>query len=72
MNKTFGLDITWPQSAGLGVTVFPHRRISPSLQADWTAWSSVQTAHVDVGGIDARRKRCATWTPTRSTPAFRA
>jgi long-chain fatty acid transport protein len=50
-NQTFGLDITWPQSAGLGVTVYPHRRLTVSVQADWTAWSSIQTLTVNVAGI---------------------
>ena len=50
-STNFGLDITWPQSAGLGVTVFPHRRITLSVQADWTAWSSVQTLTVNLAGL---------------------
>jgi long-chain fatty acid transport protein len=50
-NKDFGLNITWPQSAGLGVTVYPHRRILVTAQADWTAWSSIQKLELDIGGI---------------------
>jgi len=51
LNPEFGLDITWPQSAGLGVTVFPHRRLMMSVQADWTGWSSVQTLTIDLPGL---------------------
>jgi len=51
MSKDFGLNISWPQSAGLGVTVFPHRRILVTVQGDWTAWSSVQKLNVDIGGL---------------------
>ncbi|MCU1282292.1 MAG: rane protein involved in aromatic hydrocarbon degradation [bacterium] len=50
-NKDFGLNITWPQSAGLGVTVYPHRRILVTAQADWTAWSSIQKLALDIGGL---------------------
>jgi long-chain fatty acid transport protein len=50
-SKDFGLNITWPQSAGLGVTVFPHRRILATVQADWTAWSSIQKLAIDIGGL---------------------
>jgi long-chain fatty acid transport protein len=51
MNKDFSLYISWPQSAGLGVSVFPFKRLMASVQADWTAWSSVQTLTVDLGGL---------------------
>ncbi len=47
MSEDFGLNIVWPQSAGLGVTVFPHRRILVSVQADWTGWSSVQKLSIN-------------------------
>ena len=70
--KDFGLNITWPQSAGLGVTVFPHKRLLATVQADWTAWSSIQKLGDRHSGGLAGPKRCATWTPTRSTQAFRA
>lgn len=55
-NKSFGLDISWPQSAGLGVTVFPHKRILVSVQGDWTAWSSVQKLDVDLGGLSVAKE----------------
>ncbi|MCU1280423.1 MAG: rane protein involved in aromatic hydrocarbon degradation [bacterium] len=51
VSKDFGLNITWPQSAGLGVTVFPHRRILATVQADWTAWSSIQKLAIDIGDL---------------------
>ena len=54
--QDFGLKIDWPQSAALGVTVFPHRRILATVQADWTAWSSVQKLSVDLGGISQVRQ----------------
>jgi long-chain fatty acid transport protein len=50
-NKDFSLSISWPQSAGLGVTVFPHKRLFATVQADWTGWSSIQTLTLDIGGI---------------------
>ena len=50
-SKDFGLNITWPQSAGLGVTVYPLRRLLASVQADWTGWSSVQQLAIDIGGL---------------------
>lgn len=49
--KDFGLNISWPQSAGLGVTVFPHKRILATVQADWTAWSSIQQLALNIGGL---------------------
>ena len=49
--KDFGLNITWPQSAGLGVTIYPHRRILATVQADWTGWSSIQKLSLDIGGL---------------------
>src|SRR5262249_39140003 len=48
--QDFSLKIQWPQSVALGVTVFPHRRILGTIQADWTGWSSVQKLAVDFGG----------------------
>ena len=51
MQKDFSLDISWPQSAALGVTVFPHRRILATVQADWTGWSSIQKLALDIGGL---------------------
>lgn len=51
MSKDFGLHVTWPQSAALGVTLFPHRRILATVQADWTAWSSIQKLSLDIGGL---------------------
>ncbi|HEX6835924.1 MAG TPA: outer membrane protein transport protein [Polyangia bacterium] len=50
-SKDFSLNITWPQSAGLGVTVFPHRRILATVQADWSGWSSIQQLALNVGGL---------------------
>ena len=35
----------------LGVAVFPHRRIVATVQADWTAWSSIQKLAIDIGGL---------------------
>ncbi|HWE26788.1 MAG TPA: outer membrane protein transport protein [Polyangia bacterium] len=55
-SKDFSLAISWPQSAGLGVTVFPHKRILASVQADWTAWSSVQKLTLDIGGLPVSRE----------------
>ncbi|HEX9104035.1 MAG TPA: outer membrane protein transport protein [Polyangia bacterium] len=56
--KDFSLNVSWPQSAGLGVTVFPHRRILATVQADWTAWSSIQKLALDIGGlVQAREMR---------------
>jgi len=49
--KDFSLNISWPQSAGLGVTVFPHRRILVTAQADWTGWSSIQQLALNIGGL---------------------
>lgn len=60
MNTDFGLHITWPQSAGLGITVYPHRRLLFSVQADWTAWSSVQQLSLNfasLGLVQAREMR---------------
>lgn len=58
MQKDFSLNITWPQSAALGVTVFPHRRILATVQADWTGWSSVQKLALDIDGlIQAKQMR---------------
>lgn len=51
MPKDFGLRVTWPQSAALGVTLFPHRRILATVQADWNGWSSIQKLSVDLGGL---------------------
>jgi long-chain fatty acid transport protein len=51
MSKDFSLNITWPQSAGLGVTVFPLRRLFATVQADWTAWSSIQKLSLDIAGL---------------------
>lgn len=53
--QDFGLHIDWPQSAALGVTVFPHRRILATVQADWTGWSSVQQLTLEVAGIQQGR-----------------
>jgi long-chain fatty acid transport protein len=55
-NKDFSLNISWPQSAGLGVTVFPHPRLFATVQADWTGWSSIQTLTLDIGGITQARQ----------------
>ncbi|MDB4968937.1 MAG: long-chain fatty acid transport protein [Myxococcales bacterium] len=49
--QDFNVKITWPQSAALGVTVFPHRRILATVQADWTGWSSVQKLALEVAGL---------------------
>ncbi len=49
--KDFSLNVSWPQSAALGVTVFPHRRILATVQADWTGWSSFQKLALDIGGL---------------------
>ncbi|MGZ3444030.1 MAG: OmpP1/FadL family transporter, partial [Polyangia bacterium] len=54
--KDFSLNISWPQSAGLGVTVFPHKRILATVQADWTAWSSIQKLALDIGGLIQSRE----------------
>jgi long-chain fatty acid transport protein len=54
--KDLGLNITWPQSAGLAVTVFPHRRILVTVQGDWTAWSSVQKLNLDIGGLQVPKE----------------
>jgi long-chain fatty acid transport protein len=51
MNKDFSLNISWPQSAGLGVTVYPIQRLFVTVQADWTAWSSIQKLSLDIAGI---------------------
>lgn len=48
--QDFGLHVTWPQSAGLGVSVTPHPRILASAQVDWTGWSSVQSLDLTLGG----------------------
>jgi long-chain fatty acid transport protein len=48
--QDFTIKITWPQSAGLGVAVTPHRRILISVQGDWTGWSSVQKLDLVVAG----------------------
>jgi long-chain fatty acid transport protein len=50
--QDFGVHINWPQSAGLGVAVTPHRRIMATAQADWTGWSSVQRLDLSLAGID--------------------
>ena len=55
-SKDFGLNITWPQSAGLGVTLYPHRRILVTVQGDWTAWSSVQKLNLDIGGLSVAKE----------------
>jgi long-chain fatty acid transport protein len=49
--QDFNVKITWPQSAALGVTVFPHRRLLATVQADWTGWSSVQKLALEVAGL---------------------
>jgi long-chain fatty acid transport protein len=49
--QDFGLHVTWPQSAGLGVSVTPIRRLMVTAQVDWTGWSSVQSLDLTVGGI---------------------
>ena len=54
--QDFGLQIQWPQSASLGVTVFPHRRILATVQADWTGWSSVQQLTLEVAGLPQSRQ----------------
>jgi long-chain fatty acid transport protein len=48
VNRTSSISITWPQSAALGMAIKPHWRVLLSLQADWTAWSSVQTLVLDL------------------------
>jgi long-chain fatty acid transport protein len=55
-NKDFGLNVTWPQSAGLGVTVYPHRRLLVTVQADWTGWSSIQKLAIDIAGLSVARE----------------
>lgn len=54
--QDFGLHIEWPQSASLGVTVFPHRRLLATVQADWTGWSSVQRLTLEVAGLPQSRQ----------------
>lgn len=49
--QSFGLSIQWPQSAGLGVAVFPLKRLMATVQADWTGWSSVQQLTLEVAGL---------------------
>ena len=56
MNRDANLSITWPQSAGLGITIKPHPRFFATLQGDWTGWSSVQTLNVNVTGLTAPPK----------------
>jgi long-chain fatty acid transport protein len=51
MPADFGIKLSWPQSASLGVTVFAHPRFLTSVQADWTAWSSIQNLSIDALGI---------------------
>jgi long-chain fatty acid transport protein len=50
-NKDSSLSITWPQSAGLGIAVKPHWRVTASVQGDWTGWSSVQKLNPSLAGI---------------------
>jgi long-chain fatty acid transport protein len=49
--QDFGVHVDWPQSASLGVAVFPHPRFMTTVQADWTAWSSIQNLTLDVLGM---------------------
>lgn len=51
------LSITWPQSAGIGITIKPHPRFLATLQGDWTGWSSVQQLNVNVTGLTAPPKQ---------------
>jgi len=51
--KDFSMSISWPQSAALGVTVFPHKRILATVQADWTGWSSIQMLDPQITGVPA-------------------
>ncbi len=44
------LDVTWPQSASLGVAVRAARFLRLVAQADWTAWSSIQQLNVQFSG----------------------
>jgi long-chain fatty acid transport protein len=55
-NKDFGLNITWPQSAGLGVTLYPLRRLLITVQGDWTAWSSIQKLTIDLSGLPVTKE----------------
>jgi long-chain fatty acid transport protein len=54
MNASSSVSITWPQSFGLGVAVWPHRRLQVSVQGDWTGWSSVQRLDVSIGTLPAQ------------------
>jgi long-chain fatty acid transport protein len=45
------LHVDWPQSAGLGIAVWPHKRVVVSAQADWTGWSSIQRLELNLEGI---------------------
>ncbi len=50
-NQDMSLSVTWPQSAGLGLSVnIPQARLMLSLQGDWTGWSSVQKLSIILGG----------------------
>ena len=55
-SKDFSMNISWPQSAALGVTVFPHKRILATVQADWTGWSSVQKLAINITGLPAQNR----------------
>lgn len=48
VNRSSSISITWPQSAALAMAVKPHWRVLIALQADWTAWSSVQSLTLDL------------------------
>ena len=66
MNASAALKVTWPQSAGLGVAVWPHRRLMASIQGDWTGWSSVQRLDVAIGTLQPQTK----WMRYRDTYAL--
>jgi long-chain fatty acid transport protein len=55
-NHNATLHIEWPQSAGLGIAVLPHKRVMLSAQGDWTAWSSVQQLTVNIEGLTPQVK----------------
>jgi long-chain fatty acid transport protein len=44
------LQVTWPQSAALGLSVRAARFLRLVAQADWTGWSSLQELDVAFGG----------------------
>jgi long-chain fatty acid transport protein len=50
------LHVTWPQSFGLGVALWPHRRFMATIQGDWTGWSSVQRLDINIDGVGPTTK----------------